>query len=53
MKWWGVLLIVLAVILLLVVLAVIFKDRLPWSEAIDNILNHILYSEEELQLLNS
>ena len=53
MKWWAVLLIVLAVILIFLILSVIFKDQLPWGDAVDNIINHILYTEEELRILNS
>ena len=52
-RWWAVLLIVLAVILLFLILSVIFKDQLPWGDAVDNIINHILYTEEELRILNS
>lgn len=52
-KWWAVVLIVLAVLLIFLILSVIFKDQLPWGEAIDNFINHLLYSEEELRLLNS
>lgn len=52
-RWWVVVLILLAVILLLLILSVIFKDVLPWGGAVDNFINHILYSEEELRLLNS
>ena len=53
MRWWAVLLIVLAAILLFLILSVIFKDQLPWGDAVDNIINHILYTEEELRILNS
>lgn len=53
LRWWAVLLIVLAVILLFLILSVIFKDQLPWGDAVDNIINHILYTEEELRILNS
>ncbi|MBO4657035.1 MAG: hypothetical protein J5639_04605, partial [Bacteroidales bacterium] len=52
-RWWAVLLIVLAAILLFLILSVIFKDQLPWGDAVDNIINHILYTEEELRILNS
>lgn len=52
-KWWAVVLIVLAVLLIFLILSVIFKDQLPWGEAVDNIINHLLYSEEELRILNS
>ncbi|MBR5735722.1 MAG: hypothetical protein IKX60_02865 [Bacteroidales bacterium] len=53
LKWWAIVLIVLAVILLFLILSVIFKDSLPWGDAVDNIINHLLYSEEELRILNS
>jgi len=53
MKWWAIVLIVLAVLLIFLILSVIFKDQLPWGEAVDNIINHLLYSEEELRILNS
>lgn len=52
-KWWAVVLIVLAALLIFLILSVIFKDRLPWGAAIDSFINHLLYSEEELRLLNS
>ena len=53
MKWWAILLIVLAVLLLFLILSVIFKDYLPWGTAVDNFMNHLLYTEEELRILNS
>jgi nucleoid DNA-binding protein len=53
LKWWAILLIVLAVLLLFLILSVIFKDSLPWGTAVDNFINHLLYSEEELRILNS
>jgi len=53
MQWWAVLLIVLAVLLVFIVLSVIFKDNLPWGEAVDNILDRLLYTEEELRIINS
>ena len=53
LKWWAIVLIVLAVLLLLLILSVIFKDSLPWGPAVDNFINHLLYSEEELRILNS
>ena len=53
MKWWAIVLIVLAVLIIFLILSVIFKDQLPWGEAVDNIINHLLYSEEELRILNS
>lgn len=52
-KWWAVVLIVLAALLIFLILSVIFKDQLPWGAAIDSFINHLLYSEEELRLLNS
>lgn len=53
LKWWAVVLIVLAAILLFLILSVIFKDILPWGSAVDNFMNHLLYSEEELRIINS
>jgi len=53
MQWWVILLIVLAVLLVFLVLSVIFKDNLPWGTAVDNILNRLLYTEEELRIINS
>lgn len=53
LKWWAILLIVLAALLLLLILSVIFKDVLPWGTAVDNFINHLLYTEEELRILNT
>ena len=53
LQWWAIALIVLASIILLLILSVIFKDILPWGDAVDNFINHLLYSEEELRILNS
>lgn len=53
LKWWTILLIVLAALLLLLILSVIFKDVLPWGTAVDNFINHLLYTEEELRILNT
>jgi nucleoid DNA-binding protein len=53
LKWWAILLIVLAALLLLQILSVIFKDVLPWGTAVDNFINHLLYTEEELRILNT
>lgn len=53
LKWWVILLIVLAALLLLLILSVIFKDILPWGAAVDNFINHLLYTEEELRILNT
>ena len=53
LKWWAIVLIVLAALLLFLILSVIFKDHLPWGAAVDNLINHLLYSEEELRILNS
>ena len=53
LQWWAIALIVLAAVILLLILSVIFKDILPWGEAVDNFINHLLYSEEELRILNS
>ena len=53
LKWWVIVLIVLAALLLFLILSVIFKDHLPWGAAVDNLINHLLYSEEELRILNS
>lgn len=53
LKWWAVVLTVLAAILLFLILSVIFKDILPWGSAVDNFMNHLLYSEEELRIINS
>lgn len=52
LKWWAIVLIVLAVLLLLLILSVIFKDILPWGASVDNFINHLLYTEEELRILN-
>ena len=53
LKWWAIVLIVLAALFLFLILSVIFKDNLPWGAAVDNLINHLLYSEEELRILNS
>lgn len=53
LKWWTILLLVLAALLLLLILSVIFKDVLPWGTAVDNFINHLLYTEEELRILNT
>lgn len=53
LQWWAIALIVLAAVILLLILSVIFKDILPWGDAVDNFINHLLYSEEELRILNS
>jgi nucleoid DNA-binding protein len=53
LKWWAILLIVLTALLLLLILSVIFKDVLPWGTAVDNFINHLLYTEEELRILNT
>lgn len=53
LKWWAILLIVLAALILLLFLSVIFKDALPWGPAVDNFINHLLYTEEELRILNT
>lgn len=53
LQWWAIVLIVLAAVILFLVLSVIFKDILPWGGAVDNFLNHLLYTEEELRIINS
>ena len=53
LQWWVIVLIVLAAVILFLILSVIFKDILPWGGAVDNFINHLLYSEEELRILNS
>lgn len=53
LKWWAILLIVLAALLLFLILSVIFKDILPWGDAVDNFINHLLYTEEELRIINT
>lgn len=52
LKWWAILLIVAVVLLLLMILLIVFKDNLPWGDAIDRCIDRLLYSEEELRLLN-
>lgn len=52
-KAWAVILIILAVLFVLALLAVIFSEYLPFGDTINDIIDHILYSEEELRLLNS
>lgn len=52
LPWWAVLLIVMVSILLVLVVIIAFREQLPWGETIDDLLNKLLYTEEELMLLN-
>lgn len=52
LPWWAVLLIVMVSILFVLVVIIAFREQLPWGETIDDLLNKLLYTKEELMLLN-